>query len=81
MISPTFPIIVIPRAIAVLLNPAIILFRGHHNPSIPSPSGFPSKTRQFLHTMIIFTTPSNEQVGLFHMRDLVIPLKYENHPS
>ena len=74
MISPTFPIIVILRAIVVLLNPAITVFRGHHDPSIPSPSGFPSKTCQFLHT-IIFTTPLNEQVGLFHMRDLVIPLR------
>ena len=41
----------------------------------PSPSGFPLKTCQFLHTMIIFTTPLNEQEGVFHMRDLVIPLK------
>ena len=80
MISPTSQIIVTPRAIVLLLNPAITISRGHHNPSIPSPSGFPSKTCQFLHTMIIFTTPLNEQVGVFHMRDLIIPLRYENHP-
>ena len=49
----------------VLQNPAITVSCGHHNPSIPSPSGFPSKTCQFLHTVIIFTTPLNEQVGVF----------------
>ena len=59
VIRPTFQkrIIVILRVIVVPLDPAITVFHGHHNPSIPSPSGFTSKTCQFLHTMIIFTTP------------------------
>ena len=67
MINPTSPIIVtlIVVVLVVLLNPAITVSRGHHNPSSPSPSGFPSKTCQFLHTVIIFTTPLNEQVGVF----------------
>ena len=50
---------------------AVTISRRHHNPSIPSPSGFPCETCQFLDTMIIFITPLNEQVGVFLMRDLV----------
>ena len=57
MIRPTFPMIVTMRVIVVSLDPAITVCRWHHNPSIPSSSGFPLETCQFLHTMIIFTTP------------------------
>ena len=61
---PISPTIVTLIAI-VLLNAAITVPRGHHNPLSPSPSGFPLKTCQFLHTVIKSTTPLNEQVEVF----------------
>ena len=52
MTSPISAIIITLITTVVFPNPAVTISHGYHNPSILSPSGFPSGTCQFLHTMI-----------------------------
>ena len=58
--------------------PAVTISRGYHNPSIP-PSSVSLRDLSVLTHNDIFTTPLNEQAGVFLMRDLSFLLGYENH--